>query len=232
PQVSAAPGGGGEDGRNALLVLLGNLPSGPMLFALAGNLVLSTLRTLFFLLAKRAGAALDEAAGFFGAAGHPLRLAAARRRRSRGRRGAYGRLRSEVPPGHSVRKLAEFATGALSKSLPVDVVGSHHATDAPTEDDSLLVDTGIVQRVLTNPGVLLFLVLTTIALVAERSLLSSSPLGGGALVPAWGGSSDLWAEYLQGFHPAGIGTAAGTPPYVAVIALLATLLGGKPWLPA
>ena len=112
----------------------------------------------------------------------------------------------------------------------MDVVGSHHATDDPSEDDSLLVDTGMVQRVLTNPGVLLFLVLTTIALVAERSLLSSSPLGGGALVPAWGGASALWAEYLQGFHPAGIGSAASTPPYVAVIALLATLLGGKPWL--
>jgi GT2 family glycosyltransferase len=229
-QASAAPRRGREDRRNALLVLLGNLPPGPMLFALAGNLVLSALRTLFFLFAKRAGAALDELAGFFGAAGHPLRLLAARRRRSRGRRGAYGRLRSEVPPGHSVRKLAEFATGALSKSLPVDMVGSHHATDDPTEDDSLLVDSGIVQRVISNPGVLLFLVLTTIALVAERSLLSSSPLGGGALVPAWGGSSDLWAEYVQGFHPAGIGTAAGTPPSVAMIALLATLLGGKPWL--
>jgi GT2 family glycosyltransferase len=229
-QASAAPRRGREDRRNALLVLLGNLPPGPMLFALAGNLVLSTLRTLFFLLAKRAGAALDEFAGFFGAAGHPLRLLAARRRRSQGRRGAYGRLRPEVPPGHSVRKLAEFATGALSKSLPVDMVGSHHATEDPTDDDSLLVDSGIVQRVLANPGVVLFLVLTTIALVAERSLLSSSPLGGGALVPAWGGASGLWLEYLQGFHPTGIGTAASTPPYVAVIALLATLLGGKPWL--
>jgi hypothetical protein len=229
-QASAAPRRGREDRRNALLVLLGNLPPGPMLFALAGNLVLSMLRTLFFLFAKRAGAALDEFAGLLGTAGHPLRLLAARRRRSRGRRGAYARLRSEVPPGHSVRKLAEFATGALSKSLPVDVVGSHHATDDPTDDDSLLVDTGMAQRVLTNPGVLLFVILTAIALVAERSLLSTSPLSGGALVTAWGGASGLWSEYLQGFHPAGIGTAASTPPYVAVIALLATLLGGKPWL--
>jgi GT2 family glycosyltransferase len=127
-QASAAPRRGREDRRNALLVLVGNLPPGPMLFALAGNLVLSMLRTVFFLFAKRAGAALDELAGFLGAAGHPLRLLAARRRRSRGRRGAYARLRSEVPPGHSVRKLAEFATGALSKSLPVDMVGSHRGS--------------------------------------------------------------------------------------------------------
>jgi GT2 family glycosyltransferase len=229
-QASAAPRRGRQDRRNALLVLLGNLPGGPVLSAFAGNMVLSMLRTLFFLLAKRAGAALDEFAGFVGVAGHPLRLLAARRYRSRGRRAAWSRLRAEVPPGHSFRKLAEFAIGALSKSRPVDMVGSHHATDDPLDDDSLLVDTGLVQRVLTNPGVLLFLVLTTIALVAERSLLSSSPLGGGALVPAWGGASGLWAEYLQGFHPAGIGTSASTPPYVAVVALLASLLGGKPWL--
>ena len=229
-QASAAPRRGRENRRNALLTLLGNLPAGPVLLALGGNLVLSTLRTLFFLFAKRSGAALDEFAGFMGVAGRPLRLLAARRRRAQGRRTAWARLRAEVPPGHSFRKLAEFATGALSKSLPVDVVGSHHASENPFEDDSLLVDTGVVQRALTNPGVLLFLVLTAIALAAERSLLGTSPLGGGALVPAWGGASALWSEYLQGFHPAGIGTAAGTPPYVAVIALLATLLGGKPWL--
>src|SRR5262249_61940628 len=143
-------------------------------------------------------AARGASHGVRGAAGHPRGRGAPRRRRWRGRRGAYARLRSEVPPGHSVRKLAEFATGALSKSLPVDVVGSHHATDDPTEDDSLLVDTGMAQRVLTNPGVLLFVVLTAIALVAERSLLSTSPLGGGALVTAWGGASGLWSEYLQG----------------------------------
>src|SRR6516165_8543964 len=68
-QASAAPRRGRENRRNALLVLLGNLPARPMLAALAGNLVLSTLRTLFFLLGKRAAAALDEFAGFMGVAG-------------------------------------------------------------------------------------------------------------------------------------------------------------------
>jgi GT2 family glycosyltransferase len=229
-QASAAPRRGRQDRRNGLLVLFGNLPAGPMLSALAGNLVLSALRTLFYLVAKRPGAALDEVAAVAGVVGHPLRLLTARRRRSHGRRAAYSRLRADVPAGRSLRRLAEFATGALSKKLPVDMVGSHHATDDPTDDDSLLVDTGLVQRLLTNPGVLLFLVLTAITLVAERSLLSTNPLGGGALVPAWGGASGLWSEYLQGFHPAGIGSAASAPPFVAVIAALATLLGGKPWL--
>src|SRR5262249_31005738 len=35
---------------------------------------------------------------------------------------------------------------------------------------------------------------------------------------------------VQGFHPVAIGTTASTPPYVAVLAVLATVLGGKPWL--
>ncbi len=49
-------------------------------------------------------------------------------------------------------------------------------------------------------------------------------------MPAWGGASDLWREYLAGYHDAGVGSAASTPPYVAVMAMLATLLAGKPWL--
>ncbi len=68
------------------------------------------------------------------------------------------------------------------------------------------------------------------ALAAERSLLSGGPLGGGALVPAWGGASGLWHEFLQGFHPAGIGSGSTAPPYIAIVAALATVLGGKPWL--
>ncbi len=95
---SAAPRPRRMDRHNALLTLLANLPLGPALSALAGNLVLSTLRTVFFLLAKRPRAALDEFTGVASVLGHPLQLAAARRRRARGRRAAYSRLRADLPP--------------------------------------------------------------------------------------------------------------------------------------
>jgi len=219
-----------QDRRNALFVLTGNLPARPMLSALAGNLVLSTLRTVFFLLAKRPAAAMDELASYTSVTCHPLRLMAARRIRAPGRQQAFARLATQLPPGRSFRMLAEYATSTLSKTLPAEAVGSHHATDDPSDDDSLLVDTGLAQRLLTSPGVLLILTLTVVALVAERSLLGSTPLGGGALVPAWGGVSGLWQEYFQGFHPVSIGTTASAPPYVALVAALATVLGGKPWL--
>ena len=227
---AAAPRPRRMDRHNALLTLLANLPLWPALSALAGNLVLSALRTVFFLLAKRPRAALDEFAGVGSVLGHPLRLAAARRRRARGRRAAYSQLRGDLPPGHSVRRLAEFAASVFYTSTQIDTAGSHHATDDPSDDDFMLVDNGLAQRILTHPGVLLVAGLTLIALIAERSLLGAGTLTGGALTPAWGGASALWHEYLQGFHPAGIGSASSTPPYVAVVAALATVLGGKPWL--
>ncbi len=227
---SAAPRPRRMDRHNALTTLLGNLPLRPALSALAGNLVLSALRTLFFLLAKRPRAALDEFAAVGSVLGHPLRLLAARRRRARGRRAAYGKLRGELPPGRSFRRLAEFAASVFYTSTQIDTRGSHHATDDPDEDEYLLTDTGLAQRILTNPGVLLFAALTVITVAAERSLVTAGTLTGGALTPAFGGVSGLWHEYLQSFHPAGIGSASSAPPYVALIAALATVLGGKPWL--
>jgi GT2 family glycosyltransferase len=227
---SAAPRPRRMDRHNALLTLLANLPLGPALAALAGNVVLSALRTVFFLLAKRPRAALDELTGVTSVLGHPLRLAAARRRRARGRRAAYSRLRADLPRGRSIRRLAEFAASVFYTSTQIDTRGSHHATDDPSDDDFMLEDTGFAQRILSNPAVLLVAGLTIIALVAERSLLGAGTLTGGALTPAWGGASALWHEYVQGFHPAGIGSASSAPPYVAVIAALATVLGGKPWL--
>jgi GT2 family glycosyltransferase len=227
---SAAPRPRRADRHNALVTLLANLPLAPAAAALAGNLVLSALRTVFFLLAKRPRAALDEFTAVGSVISQPFQLLAARRRRARGRRAAYSRLRSELPRGRSFRRLAEFAASIFYTSTQIDTAGSHHATDDPSDDDFLLVDNGLAQRILTNPGVLLFTALTAIALVAERSLLSAGTLAGGALTPTWGGASALWQEYLQGFHPAGIGSASSAPPYVAVVAALATLLGGKPWL--
>ncbi len=228
--ASAAPHPKRADRRNALRVLLANLPLPSMVAALAGNAALSTARILFFLLAKRPVAARDEAAAFGYLLARPGLIIGARRRRRHGRRQAYGALRSQIPRGKSLRKLAEFAVATLFPASRAEAVGTHHASDDPSDDDSLLTDSGFAQRILTNPGVLLFAALTAVALVSERSLLGSGPLGGGALLPAWGGASGLWSEYLAGFHAIGVGSAASTPPYVAVVAAVSTVLGGKPWL--
>jgi GT2 family glycosyltransferase len=230
-QVAAAPRPRQADRRNALIVLLANLPVPAMIAALIGNAALSAARIGFFLLAKRPEAAREEALAFGSVLARPAQLYRARQqRRMRGRRRAYGALRSQVPRGRSVRMLAEFAAATLSPSSRAEATGSHHASDDPSDDDSLLTDSGLAQRILTNPGILLFTALLVIALVSERALLGSGPLGGGALQPSWGGAAALWGEYLAGFHAVGVGSAASTPPYIAVIAAVSTVLGGKPWL--
>ncbi|HEU5417522.1 MAG TPA: glycosyltransferase, partial [Streptosporangiaceae bacterium] len=217
------------DRRNALLTLAGNLPGAPMAASLIGNVTVSVLRALFFLLAKRPTAALDETAAVLSVLCHPLRLLRVRGMRARGRRAAYGRLRADLPPGRSVRRIVEFAV-SMTSSAQQDTAGSHHATEDPDEADFLLTDSGLVQRVLTSPVVLLFLALLIITGVAERSLLSAGSLGGGALLPATGGASGLWHSYLQAFHPSGVGSPSAAPPYLAVVAALATVLAGKAWL--
>jgi GT2 family glycosyltransferase len=216
--------------RNGLLTLLGNLPRGPLPGAVLSNLMVSLLRTLFFLVAKRPAAALDESAAVGSVLGHPLRLAQARRRRARGRRAAYSLVRGDLPQGHSVRRMLEYAASLIFRSAQLDTVGSHHASDDPMDDDSLLVDTGFVQRVLTRPGFLFVLGLLVVAGVAERAVITGGTLGGGMLLPAWEGSSSLWGEFLQSFHPSGVGSASFGAPYVAIVALLATVLLGKVWL--
>jgi GT2 family glycosyltransferase len=218
------------DRRNAMLTLAGNLPAGPMAAAMVDNLAVSALRILFCLVAKRVSAALDELAAVGSVVCHPLRLIALRRRRARGRRAAYARLRRDLPPGRSLRRIAELVAMARSRAAGRDGTSERPIGDDPENADFLLNDTGLAQRILTSPAVLLFIGLTLISLVAERSLLGPGPLGGGALVPAWGGASDLWRAYFQGFHPVGVGSGSSAPPYLAIIALLATVLGGKPWL--
>jgi GT2 family glycosyltransferase len=217
------------DRRNSLLTLAGNLPLGPMLRSMAGNTAVSVLRALFFLIAKRVTAALDETAALASVLGHPLRLLRVRRLRAPGRRAAYGRLRAELPPGRSFRRVAEFAA-AMSSSAQQDTTGSHHATEDPDDEDFLLTDSGLAQRILTSPAVLLFLGLLIVTGIAERSVLGAGMLGGGVLLPASEGASGLWREYLQGFHPTGIGSPTTAPPYLALVATLATVLLGKAWL--
>lgn len=119
---------------------------------------------------------------------------------------------------------------ARSRSERRNQNAERHSTDDPENTDFLLNDTGLAQRILTSPAVLLFICLTVLALVAERSLLGPGPLAGGALIPAWGGASGLWREYFHGFHAVGVGSGTSAPPYLAIIALLATLLAGKAWL--
>jgi GT2 family glycosyltransferase len=195
-----------DDRRSALLVLFANLPLSALALSLPFNVLASLVRAVFFAAAKRPGAAGAELAALRGALWRAPRL-------RRGRRPgltASGVNRFQ-PRWPTLRRLPDLLTG--------------HRIPLPSAEP------GVAGRWLRRPGVLLTLALTLVALVAERGLLATrGRLGGGALVPAWGGASDLWAEYLTGWHAVGLGSGAGAPPYTGILAVLATLLLGKPWL--
>ncbi|NRQ34781.1 glycosyltransferase family 2 protein [Nonomuraea sp. NN258] len=220
------------DRRNAIFVVMANLPFLAMLWALARNVAGSILRTLLFLIGKQPANALDELVALGSILVHPLRLLKARRARRHGRKKGYNRIkRLLTPPSASFRRLTDMVQSFLAGEGPVDSAGRHHAAGAEEEDDEVAPsDTGAIKRFLGRPGVLLVLALTAIALVAERSLLGGGRLGGGALVPVTGDARDLWTFYVEGFHDVGLGSARWAPPYVAVVAALSTLALGETWL--
>ena len=224
------------DRRSALYVFAVNLPLWPMLGVLTGCVAGSLVRVAWYLLSKQQ----RKAAAHLGAVAwllrHPLLLRRERRRRAADRKHGYAVLRDQLPRGRTLGRLFEAVAGVLSRGSGYDGGGLHHATvDEPGDDLPLPATDSVARRVLTSPGVLLFAGLAVVALVAERSLTGSvlsgsATFGGGALVPAYSGAGSLWHEYLAGYHDTGIGSAASTPAYVAVLAALATLFGGKPWL--
>jgi len=219
------------DRRNALYVLFANLPAGALLVAMVRGFFGSLLRTLLFLLAKQPGSAIDELAAVAHVYGRPVRMLVARRSRAKNRKRSYSAIRPFMARGLAAARLAAMFGDVFGGGTgPMASSGQHHAgtIDEEDEDAELLSDSrGPLWRVLSNPGVLLFFALALITVAAERSLLFGGLLGGGALVPVTGGASDLWRQYVEGYHQVGLGSADPAPPATAVVALVATVLGGS-----
>ena len=235
-----SPGGAGRcrsaaapqllDRRNALLTLAGNLPLRPMLESLAGNVPCRSCARCSSWSPSGCGGAGRERRRRLGAAATRCALLRVRSMRARGRKAAYGRLRADIPPGRSLRRMAEFVA-AMFATGQQDTRGSHHATEDPDEaDDFLLTDTGIAQRILTNPGVLLFI--APGGRDRGRRAVAARARARWAAAPCSrrGGAASVWHQYLLGFHPTGVGSPSTSPAYLAILALLATVLTGKAWL--
>ncbi|MFI0357222.1 glycosyltransferase [Actinomadura sp. 9N407] len=212
-----------RDRRNALYTLLANLPLPAMQRALLRNVWTTLTRALFLLIVKRQDAARDELAALGDVLRHPGRMRRARAARAEGRKRVHRSMRRLQPRRVALRRIFEAVAGHFAARGG----RRHDAEDEPEREEG----PGAVRRLLARPGVMVGLGLTAVALAAERSLITAAGrLGGGALVPAWGGASDLWSQYVSGWHAVGLGSDAGSPPYIGVLALLSTLLLGKPWL--
>ncbi|MGW7072217.1 glycosyltransferase family 2 protein [Streptomyces sp. NPDC054855] len=199
------------------------------------RLVFGTLlRTVAYLVGKVPGQAVDEVAGLLGTLLRPGRIVSARKERGKSALEPSEMRPLFPPPGATVRATVEQVAGNIvGRSDPEAVTGAgrHGAVETgPGGDDADFLQVeqfARVKRLARKPGPMLFVVLLFASLIACRELLGSGALAGGALLPAPGDSSALWARYLDAWHPVGTGGTQSAPTYLALVAGLSSLLFGS-----
>ena len=222
------------DKAGAVYTLLANT-RGALLPYVALRIVLGTLlRTLGYLVGKVPGQALDEIAGLVGVLLRPGRILGARHRRGRPEVPPAEMRALFPPPGATLRATAEQVYSNLSgRSEPDSSSAGRHGgaiESGPGEDDSDFLEVeqfARLKRIARKPGPMLFAVLLIVSLIACRALLSNGSLAGGALLPAPAGASDLWGTYAGAWHAVGVGSTEASPPYLAIVAILSTVLFGS-----
>ncbi|MFI9650814.1 glycosyltransferase family 2 protein [Streptomyces sp. NPDC052040] len=222
------------DKAGAVYTLLVNARTAQLPWVLLRLILGTLLRTVAYLVGKVPGQAVDEIRGLLGTLLRPERIIAGRRGRGRPQ-ADKGELRALFPPpGATVRATVEQVAGNLvGRSDPeVSSAGRHGGglESGPGGDDADFLQVeqfARLKRIARKPGPLLFVVLLLVSLVACRALLGGGSLAGGALLPAPADSSELWSRYLDAWHPVGAGGTHSAPPYLALVALLASLLLGS-----
>ena len=224
--------------RSAMYVVAANRPAWQLPVVLV-RLVLGALgRAVMYLIGKLPSYAADE----LRAAGWLLTHIGAVRAAHRERERTATRPHRDVAPllarpGSQVRAGAETLAAALAQRVAASTGADTRpgrrgslletAPAAEESEDFEIGGSGVLRRQLRRPGVLLALGLVALGVVASRSLVGTDPLSGGALLPAYGSAADLWRQFLSSWRPVGTGGAESSPPYLAVVAALATPVGGS-----
>jgi len=196
----------------------------------------SLLRSIgALLLLRRASRAGEELTGLGMLLTGVPRIVRARRARRHLRVRPHRQVRHLLaPPGVRLRRAGDaFAVGVAGRRAVVERQRRRAPVETgpvAAESESFVVDDlGVLARIVTRPGMLLFVALCVLALIADRSLLGGS-LHGGRLLPPTAGASDLWSDYTSTWHPVELGSTSAAPPVLALLALLSSVLVGKVWL--
>lgn len=223
------------DKAGAVYTLLVNSRTALLPWILVRLVVGTLLRTVAYLVGKVPGQAVDEIRGLLGTLLRPERIIAGRRRRGKPAVDKDELRPLFPPPGATVRATVEQVAGDFFGSSDPDAVsgaGRHGGAveSGPGGDDADFLEVeqfARLKRIARKPGPVLFLILLLVSLVACRNLLGGGALAGGALLPAPADASELWSRYLDAWHPIGAGGTPSAPPYLAIVATLATLLFGS-----
>ncbi|MDX3135157.1 glycosyltransferase [Streptomyces europaeiscabiei] len=222
------------DKAGAIYTLLVNSRTAQLPWVLLRIVLGTVLRTVAYLVGKVPGQAVDEIRGLLSVLLRPERIIAGRRRRGRSQLDK-GELRPLFPPpGATVRATVEQVAGDLfgTSDAEASQAGRHGGAveSGPGDDDADFLQVeqfARLKRIARAPGPVLFVLLLLASLVACRELLGGGALAGGTLLPAPADSAELWSRYLDGWHPVGAGGAEAAPPYLAIVAMLASLLFGS-----
>jgi GT2 family glycosyltransferase len=223
------------DKAGAVYTLLVNSRTAALPWVLLRVVLGTLLRTVAYLVGKVPGQAVDEIRGLMGTLLRPERILAGRRGRGASRIDKDELRALFPPPGATVRMTVEQVAGNLVGRADSEVApgaGRHGGAveSGPGGDDADFLEIeqfARLKRIARKPGPVLFLVLLLVSLAACRELLGGGALSGGALLPAPADSSELWARYLDTWHPVAAGGASSAPPYLALVAMLASLLFGS-----
>ncbi|MER7051551.1 glycosyltransferase family 2 protein [Streptomyces sp. NPDC000351] len=223
------------DKAGAVHTLLVNVRTAALPWVLLRIVVGTLLRTLAYLVGKVPGQAVDEIRGLLGVLLRPERIIAGRRERGRPQVEKDELRPLFPPPGATIRVTVEQVAGNLAGSSDAETApgaGRHGGAieSGPGGDDADFLEVeqfARLKRVARKPGPLLFVVLLLVSLAACRALFGGGALAGGALLPAPAGAGELWSRYTDAWHTVGTGGTASAPPYLAIVATLATLLLGS-----
>ena len=216
------------DRRNAAYVLLAN-SSWWLIPWLAVQLLSSALaRSAGYLLGKLPGYASDELLAVASLMIRPGIITKARKDRKAKRLVSSRIVSIFIPPFWSQVRLS---TSRLIETLRARILpeaGSSEVLlgDLVEEEDLLVPSKGKHWfKVISKPEVGAFVFLALVTLIASRNRLGS--LIGGALPASPPGARDLWKSYFESWHQVGMGSSQATPPWIAVLAIFATVLFGK-----
>ncbi|MGW3172771.1 glycosyltransferase [Streptomyces sp. NPDC001153] len=221
------------DKAGAVYTLLVNTRGAALPWAFLRLVFGTLLRTVAYLVGKVPGQAVDEIRGLLATLLRPGRIFAARRRRGPSQIDKGELRRLFPPPGATIRATVEQLAANFTSSSDDSLRAGRHGgavESGPGGDDADFLEVeqfARLRRIARKPGPVLFLVLLLISLAACRALLGGGALGGGALLPAPAGAGDLWSRFADSWHPVGAGGTPAGPPYLAIVATLATILFGS-----
>ena len=230
------------DRKNAAYVLLANASWWLLPWVAIQIVGSAAIRSIGYLIAKLPGYAADEIAAVGLLIIKPGDLLVARKLRKQKRLLSPRIVRQFIPPpGSQIRLALEQASYSLRKYLKADAEVVDDLTDPMSYADIGIIDESFDDQdieikprrsnwqTLRNRPLLFGLAFTfLISLIASRHRFGA--ISGGALPVSPSGAMDLIAKYSESWHLVGLGSAASTPPWVAILAGASALAFGKVWL--